>query len=340
MILILSETHEESTDQVLEWLMHYKVPFVRINQDDKVELQQLYITQEGLSFTLLINNERRIRSADIKAFWYRRGYLHFDYALHPEQFFSDNTQLAQAITQNLYNEMQHLKALLYGFLDSRAINNTFALRNNNKLQHLQLAASLGLDTPATLVTQQKKALQLFWQQHKGNIIVKPNSSGFFFKAPGEDGQQYDHAVYTNTISAEAMAHFPEQFFPTLFQQLLEKRVELRVFYLSGKLYPMAIFSQADKQTELDFRRYNLQRPNRNVPFRLPARQQQLIRRFMRAAQLESGSLDLVLGTDGRYYFLEVNPVGQYGFTGVAGNYPLDQLIALQIKKEYEKETVS
>lgn len=32
---------------------------------------------------------------------------------------------------------------------------------------------------------------------------------------------------------------------------------------------MAIFSQNDDQTKVDFRNYNINKPNRNVPFMLP-----------------------------------------------------------------------
>jgi ATP-GRASP peptide maturase of grasp-with-spasm system len=339
MLLILTEAFEESTDLVLEWLLHYKIPFFRINQEDKVTLQEMNISNEAFSFSIVVNDAVSIHANEITAFWYRRGFLHTPYSYQQDHFFTDNPQLAKDINQNLYTELQNLKQVLYEYLDNRAHINSFASRNNNKLQHLQLAAGLGLKVPHTLVCTQKANLRSFYEQHPDGIIVKPNSSGFFFKTE-EEGITEDYAVYTNCISADDLEVFPDDFFPTLFQQKLSKQFELRIFYLQGKSYAMAIFSQQDKQTELDFRRYNIARPNRNVPFKLPAALQQKIKQFMKQVGLGSGSLDMIYTPEGDYYFLEVNPVGQYGFTGAAGNYPLDQLIALHLKQQYEKEKVS
>lgn len=54
----------------------------------------------------------------------------------------------------------------------------------------------------------------------------------------------------------------------MVQEKLEKKYELRIFYLNGKMYPMAIFSQKDNQTQLDFRNYNWEKPNRMEPCKL------------------------------------------------------------------------
>ena len=49
--------------------------------------------------------------------------------------------------------------------------------------------------------------------------------------------------------------------------------------------------------------------------------------LMHDLELNTGSIDLVLGQDGKYYFLEVNPCGQYRMTSDPCNYYLDKLIA-------------
>jgi glutathione synthase/RimK-type ligase-like ATP-grasp enzyme len=83
----------------------------------------------------------------------------------------------------------------------------------------------------------------------------------------------------------------------------------------------------DTQTKVDFRNYNHVKPNRTVPFKLPADIAARISRLMAALELETGSLDLVKTTDGRYVFLEVNPVGQFGMVSIPCNYHLEQRVA-------------
>ncbi len=49
---------------------------------------------------------------------------------------------------------------------------------------------------------------------------------------------------------------PDTFSPSLIQGYVEKKYELRIFYLNGECFASAIFSQLDEQTKIDFRNYN------------------------------------------------------------------------------------
>jgi hypothetical protein len=54
---------------------------------------------------------------------------------------------------------------------------------------------------------------------------------------------------------------------------------------------MAIFSQNDKKTKIDFRNYNAIKPNRTVPFKLPIRIEEKIVKFMKLVDMNWGSID-------------------------------------------------
>ncbi len=43
--------------------------------------------------------------------------------------------------------------------------------------------------------------------------------------------------------------------------------------------------------------------------------------------LNCGSIDMIRGTDGKYYFLEVNPNGQFGMVSSPCNLGLYKLVA-------------
>lgn len=114
---------------------------------------------------------------------------------------------------------------------------------------------------------------------------------------------------------------------SVFQEKLDKELEIRTFFLNGKCYSMAIFSQLDSQTSVDFRKYNLTTNNRNVPYQLSRMLEEKITKLMDELKLNTGSIDIIKTKDGRYVFLEVNPVGQYGMTSFPCNYHLDRKIA-------------
>ena len=108
---------------------------------------------------------------------------------------------------------------------------------------------------------------------------------------------------------------------------MEKAFELRIFYLRGKFYSTAIFSQNDEQTKVDFRNYNDDKPNRVIPFNIPKKLKIKLNKLMRKLKLDSGSIDIIVTNKGEYVFLEVNPVGQFTQVSSPCNYYLEKEIA-------------
>jgi len=107
--------------------------------------------------------------------------------------------------------------------------------------------------------------------------------------------------------------------------------------MDNTFYPMAIFSQNDEKTKVDFRNYNLQRPNRKTPYELEKSIENKLYALVKEMGLTSGSLDLIRTIDDRYVFLEVNPIGQFGMTSTPCNYFLEEKIAKNLIQKNEKE---
>jgi glutathione synthase/RimK-type ligase-like ATP-grasp enzyme len=134
-------------------------------------------------------------------------------------------------------------------------------------------------------------------------------------------------MFTELIKKDELSKISNTFFPSLFQEALQKEIEIRTFYLDGKCYSMAIFSQLDHQTMVDFRMYNNENGNRNLPYKLPENLELKIKKLMKSLELNTGSIDIIKTKDGRFVFLEVNPWGQYGMVSDPCNYNLDEKIA-------------
>ena len=136
-----------------------------------------------------------------------------------------------------------------------------------------------------------------------------------------------YTQYTCEVTNELIDNLPDSFYPCMFQQKIDKNLEIRAFYLDGRCYSMAICSSFDKQTQVDYRRYNDVKPNRKVPYCLPSHIDKNIDALMKKLKLNCGSLDLILDNNGVYYYLEVNPVGQFGMVSFPCNYNLEKIIA-------------
>ena len=147
-----------------------------------------------------------------------------------------------------------------------------------------------------------------------------------FSKNEDKGKKTKGVLYTELLEEGNLGKIPSTFFPSLFQEALDKEMELRIFYLKEKCYSMAIFSQLDEQTNVDFRMYNYEKGNRNVPYVIPKKLELKILKLMELLRLESGSLDFIKTKEGRFVFLEVNPSGQFGMTSTPCNYYLEEKI--------------
>lgn len=141
---------------------------------------------------------------------------------------------------------------------------------------------------------------------------------------------YFGVIYTTEIKKNKEHKFNSL---SYFEGKIDKAYELRVFYFNQTFYPMAIFSQNDKKTKIDFRNYNRINPNRTVPFELPIDIKDKLSILMNILNLNSGSVDLIVSKDREYYFLEVNPVGQFGMVSHPCNFNIEEIIAKYLLNE-------
>ena len=69
------------------------------------------------------------------------------------------------------------------------------------------------------------------------------------------------------------------------------------------------------------------KPNRTVPFKLPPDIEAKVARLFALVKLNTGSVDFIVDQQGRFIFLEINPVGQFSMVSVPCNYFLEKMVA-------------
>lgn len=333
MILILSQSPlEPTTEEVMDWLESLGARCMRLNGEDLDGRAPLALAVDGGEVEIRIAAEGlAMPLSEVRAVWFRRWLgerRHVDARLLDESL-AGNYKLDYDLRRQLTLEWRKLSDFLFARLSDRPWLSHPWKASPTKLDVLVRAARHGLATPATLVTTERGELRRFLRRH-GAVVTKPIGEVEMFVY---DGQR--HCMYTAPVDAAAVEELPERFAPSLFQERLDKRYELRVFYLDGECHAMAIFSQLDAQTRLDFRNYNKLRPNRSVPYRLTDRTVAGLRRLMADLDLETGSIDLIHTTDGREVFLEVNPVGQFGMVSRPCNYHLERKVAEHLVRKAE-----
>jgi hypothetical protein len=184
-------------------------------------------------------------------------------------------------------------------------------RGKGKLAELHAACQVGLAIPRTMATNDPEAAREFLRSCPSGAIYKP------FLSPTRDvtepgGPTRYGTVYTNKLDEEALEALDDvRLGPCIFQELVPKRVELRVVVMGTKVFATEIHSQAHEASSIDFRRHYALDETPYSAHELPATVAQQCIAVNERLGLCFGAFDFVLTPEGRYVFLEVNQQGQF-----------------------------
>ncbi|WP_295232443.1 grasp-with-spasm system ATP-grasp peptide maturase [uncultured Chryseobacterium sp.] len=323
MIVIFSIRFDHSTNAVVEILKNLGEKVVRINGDDDIYKFDS-LNDKGIYFINTITQEI-VNLLDAKACWWRRTGLRYNnFISHPITGNSskdeiDLFQFTNQKSQYLKDEYLALKDYIFKKVyDNCEINLGTSTYNLNRLIVLDIATKYGLKTPNFEVITTEKQIQDSLIS-LGKVVTKAISNGIYDYI--ENNRFY---TYTELLEEEFYTQSNYILFPSLISSLVNKSLEIRSFYIDGHFYSMAIFSQSNEKTRIDFRKYS---NNRNEPYKLPFNIEEKLKKIFIELNLNCGSADLILDENGEYVFLEINPVGQYGMTSEPCNYGLDIIIA-------------
>jgi ATP-GRASP peptide maturase of grasp-with-spasm system len=322
MILILSTDGDISTNEVIESLIIQNTSFFRFNDNDIFNSDfNCFIENGEIKFTLT-NHNKTIHSDEISIVWYRK----FGFYNYRSEYISLKNSSYIELLKQFTNEYFTITQIIFAALKSKKwlFNKHQAI--TSKYLVLAEAKKVGLKIPESLIINSKGELKKFIDINK-NVITKTIKEANFVRY-----EQNLLTMFTTEINPNELDEaLPRNFMPSLVQSKIEKEFELRIFFIDNQFYPMAIFSQADKQTEVDFRNYNRQVPNRNVPYILPKELKKLLKLLMKNLGLNTGSIDMIYTKEKEYIFLEVNPSGQFGMTSKPCNYNIEEKIADYLK---------
>jgi len=178
---------------------------------------------------------------------------------------------------------------------------------------LQLAAAerAGLALPATLVTNELAAARAFLAAHR-DVVHKT------VRAAPADWRRTAR-VRSGALGREAgLPHVPV---------ILQERVpgvDVRVTVVGEALFAAEIDAR-DSSSPDDYR--GVERQCRFAPCRLPAQVDGALRRLVKALGLTYGAADFRRRDDGAWFFLEVNPGGQWLFVEERTGQPITAALA-------------
>jgi ATP-GRASP peptide maturase of grasp-with-spasm system len=325
LICIFSNSGDYSTSDVVSWL-HYlgKKEVIRINYDDVNSDDSIQIDVCGNNFSFQVAGQV-VYLKDIEAVWYRKGKNWLCDDLFYPVTVNNHYKFTGYLKNKLKNEETKLSQYLHYIIEKNVpVLGTAVKSELNKLIILNIAKRVNLLVPQFYITNTKESMQEITSQ-SSDLITKSLSDGLFLFEKTEANTGY--FSYTEIVDKEKVNTLPTRFSPSFLQENIRKKFELRIFFIDNTCYAMAIFSQTDEKTKIDFRKYNEEKPNRYVPFKLPEEIDKKIKALFQILNLNTGSVDMIVDEKYDFYFLEINPVGQFGMVSQPCNYYLEKLIA-------------
>lgn len=304
MYLIFTETFDYSTNNALKWFSFFGKEVFCI--DNKTEIK---VTIEDINNPVFMLNGTAINLQEIEGVWFRRSRLKIQY-LEFSKLKGTEENLKKYHKAFKLEVEDYLNFLLFKGVNS--VGNPDLL-SVNKLRVLLIAKKEGFLIPKTHLADSDDINSFSVGNDK---IITKLLIPFPRKINGKEFRLLTYPFKSDSLD--------EDFSLSLFQKRIEKKIEVRVFYLKGNCFAKAIFSQKDKQTTEDYRNYNVKKPNRIVPFELPKKICKKLKRVMEQVGLDTGSIDFIVDKNNLFIFLEINPIGQFADFYYQCNFPLEK----------------
>jgi len=284
MILIITHKEDYTADFVIDKLNEYAIPYYRFNCEDYLK------SNVSIRFGI-VDNYSIGEYSRFTAVWYRR------------------TKLPNIKCQNegeriyLMNEMDAFVNNLFGIIKAKWLSNPISVANaENKFLQLSLAKSIGFNIPNTLATTDISELRSFIKNNK-KTVIKPVSRGRI-DYPNNSSK----LIFTNIMSEEIIIALDAfELTPAIYQEYVDKDYELRVTVVGEDIFAASVDSQSIAASSVDWRRKRTKFEEYNLPEDIKEKCLLLLRKL----NISYGAFDIIKAKNGLYYFLEVNPNGQW-----------------------------
>jgi glutathione synthase/RimK-type ligase-like ATP-grasp enzyme len=301
--IILSSTYDFSTDLICCELEQRRAKYLRLNRDNFSNYKLLFSLEDGELLVETGTQKYRISPKLLKSVYFRAP------------VFLRGTGKSYSLEEQLFrNQWSSFIRNLMVFNDSTWINHPVATyRAENKLYQLKIAREVGMTTPVTFVGNSLPNSV----DCKKDYIVKALDAALFYD------QGKEMFTYSTIVTGEDLIQSEIQYAPIILQECLKNKIDVRVTVIGDKLYATSITCNGEN-IEGDWRKHEKEHLvySRIV---LPNDIQDSILNLMKVLELHFGGVDLAI-VDGNYFFIEINPTGEWGWLTQVASLPIDKQI--------------
>lgn len=307
--LVVSSTIDYSSDLICYELERRGKNYLRINRDHFAEYEILHSLDADCLNIKMDDSTYKITSDTLRSVYFRAPVF-----LRTGKTYSLQEQLYRsqwsAFIRNLIT-----------FDKAKWVNHPVATyQAENKLYQLKCAKRFGLAVPTTYTGNSLPADIT----RECTYIVKSLDTALFY----DNGQEM--FTYSTMVTGQELLNAEIKSAPVVIQECLHNKTDLRITVIGDELFAVSI-TKNGRKIEGDWR----QSDKDDLTYDridLPPKIHQQILDLMRFLGLEFGGIDFAL-VDGTYYFIEVNPTGEWGWLASASYLPIDKAIVNSLVME-------
>ena len=296
MILIITDANDEHANLVTENLDKYCAEYFRLNLD--VESLKKTIIDYRNNNWIISQNGKSVDSLAINCVWYRRAFV--EMLLEEKEDRTPDFLIWKGewnkVLLGLYTSISTVPSLC-------PLKASYAAEN--KFLQQTYAQLIGFNMPRTITSNNRDSLISFANESQSGVVLKLHSQDFYKVGDSFKG------IYVNKICSNDLCTFGiDNENPITLQDYIEKKSEVRYTVVNKQHFCCTIESQNSAISKVDWRRYDL--PNtpyvRSEP---PKKIKDQISKLLERLEINFGALDFIIDQNDDWYFLEVNPMGQW-----------------------------
>ncbi|MCM3768389.1 hypothetical protein [Neobacillus niacini] len=288
-VLVISDKYDFTTDFVCLELEKRQVNYLRLNRDEFHTYKIQLVTSKFEINVKLGKCKYNISNDSLKGIYYRAPI-----------FLREINQTDRSIEEQLYCEqwMSFVRNLLI-FEDAVWVNNpekTF--KAENKIVQLKYAKKVGFNIPYTMVTNGSPELE------NKRYVVKSLDTAFF-NIKGKEG-----FVYSNILQKEEIQDANLEWAPVTIQEYIYPKTDIRVTVVGNDVFATSITSKGNG-VDIDWRIVKDEVDFTTVS--LPVHIEEKCIKLIKDLGLKFGAIDLLKTEENDYFFLEINPTGEWAW---------------------------
>lgn len=234
--------------------------------------------------------------SDYRTVWMRRPP-----SIFPQEGLHDKIDRA-----NTEKEFAAFAQSVYLLLErDRFVVNPTERNRGASLKPLQVvsAKSVGFNVPRTLIGNSPSDIVGFHGECGGKVVFKPFSSSLWHGGNGAT------MVPVSMLTSSMLRETDLSAAPGIFQEWIDKVLEVRVTVMGGAIFAWEKRPRQDLASRVDWSYMN--EPASYARHDLPEEIRPLCTALLRDLGLVFGCIDLMVDRSGDYFFVEVNPQGQW-----------------------------